>query len=257
MIKLNLYLYICLIRYRAINLILKKFKKYNISIILDMEDSAQDLFDKDNNESLKKISREGLKYLINNNILEGTDTFIRINSQKTKFYNLDIDTIREVLKKKNSIKGIFLPKVENYKQVIDCYDQILSSKINQVSIVPMIETKLGLENLNDILLADEKNKIIKYVHYGHYDFCLENNFWPFPEPYHFEYWDIIEKISRCIIKNNRQYIHTPFPLIETRNIYWSSINFMQNNLGIDELNLSLVNIDINYMKLTQKIVPIK
>ena len=49
----NIFLYICLVRYKAINLILKKFRKYNISIILDMEDSAQDLFDHKNNENLK------------------------------------------------------------------------------------------------------------------------------------------------------------------------------------------------------------
>ena len=54
--NLNLFLYICLVRYKAINLILKKFKKYNISLILDMEDSAQDLFDDENNKNLKKIS---------------------------------------------------------------------------------------------------------------------------------------------------------------------------------------------------------
>jgi len=38
--NLNLFLYICLVRFKAINLILKKFEKFNISIILDMEDSA-------------------------------------------------------------------------------------------------------------------------------------------------------------------------------------------------------------------------
>ena len=104
--NLKLFLYICLVRYKAINLILKKFKKYNISLILDMEDSAQDLFDDENNKNLKKISREGLKYLSKKNILENTDTFIRINSQKTEFYQADIETISEILKKKSSIKGI-------------------------------------------------------------------------------------------------------------------------------------------------------
>ena len=52
-----------LIRYNSINSIFKKFKKQSISIILDMEDSAQDLFDKENNKNLKIQAREGLKYL--------------------------------------------------------------------------------------------------------------------------------------------------------------------------------------------------
>ena len=245
--NLNLFLYIFLVRYKAINLILKKFKKYNISLILDMEDSAQDLFDDENNKNLKKISREGLKYLSNKNILESIDTFIRINSQNTEFYQADIETISEILKKKSSIKGIFLPKVESYTQIKDCYNLISSSKINPIYIVPIIETRKGLENIDDILSEDKNNQIIKYVHYGHYDYCLDNGLWPFSEPYHIEYWDIIEKISKNIIKHNKKYIHTPFPLIETENIYWSSIDYMKKNLKIDEINLSLVNIDINYI----------
>ncbi len=213
-----------------------------------MEDSAQDLFDPKNNENLKEISRRGLEYLSNNNILGNVDTFVRINSQNSRFYKKDIKTISDIKKKGSSIKGIFLPKVENYNQIKDCYDQILNSKTNKTSIVPMIETKKGLENIDDILSKDMKNQIIKYVHYGHYDYCLDNQFWPFPEPYHVEYWQIIEKISNSIIKNNKKYIHTPFPLIETENIYWSCIHYMEKNLGMDQINLSLVNIDINYIK---------
>ena len=251
--RLNLFLYICLVRYKAIKLILKKFKKYNISIILDMEDSAQDLFDPKNNENLKQISRKGLEYLSNNNILENTNTFVRINSHNTEFYNKDIETISEVLKKGSSIKGIFLPKVESYSQIKNCYDLISNSKFNTTTIVPMIETKNGLENIDQILLEDKENQIISYVHYGHYDFCLDNELWPFPEPYHIEYWDIIKKISKNIFKNNKKYIHSPFPLIENENIYWSSINYMEKNLGMSEINLSLVNININYIKKPIKI----
>ena len=218
-----------------------------------MEDSAQDLFDKQNNKNLKKISREGLKYLYDKNILENTETFVRINSQKSEFYQHDVQTISSILEKKSSIKGIFLPKVENYDQIKDCYDQLSTSKKNKFTIVPMIETEKGLKNLDKILLQDKSNDIIKYVHYGHYDFCLDSNFWPFPEPYHFEYWKIIEEISKSVIKHKKKYIHTPFPLIETESIYWSSIDYMQKNLSIDQINLSLVNIDLNYINQPNKI----
>ena len=218
-----------------------------------MEDSAQDLFDKQNNKNLKKISREGLKYLCDKNILDNTETFVRINSQKSEFYQQDVQTISSILEKKSSIVGIFLPKVENYNQIKDCYDQLSCSKINKFTIVPMIETEKGLKNLDKILLQDKFNDIIKYVHYGHYDFCLDSNFWPFPEPYHFEYWKIIDEISKSIIKYKKNYIHTPFPLIETESIYWSSIYYMQQNLNLDQINLSLVNIDLNYIIKPNKI----
>lgn len=251
--NINTFLYICLVRYKSINLILKKFRKYNISLILDMEDSAQDLFDVENTKNLKKISREGLKFLYEKNILNNINTFIRINSQKSDFYEDDIKIINQVLNENSSIKGIFLPKVDNYSQIKDCYDQIEKSNTKNISIVPIIETKKGLHNLDHILAEDKERNIIQYIHYGHYDYCLDNQFWPFPEPYHSEYWKIVENISKKITFYKRKYIHTPFPLIENENIYWSSINHMREKIKINEINLSLVNIDMSYINQPKKI----
>ncbi len=250
--NINIFLYICLVRYKALNHILRKFKKYNISIILDIEDSAQDLFDEKNTSNLKKISREGLKYLCDKNILNDVNTYVRINSQKSKYYEDDIKTIKQVLQKKSLIKGIFLPKVENYLQIENCYNQINANK-NSVSIVPIIETKMGLENVENILAKDSNKMLIEYVHYGHYDYCLDNEFWPFPEPYHFKYWEIVKDINKKILDSKKKYIHTPFPLIENENIYWSSIKHMEKNLNMKEINLSLVNIDMNYINQPNKI----
>ncbi|MDB2680901.1 aldolase/citrate lyase family protein, partial [Candidatus Pelagibacter bacterium] len=207
----------------------------------------------ENTKKLKKISREGLKFLYEKNILKNINTFIRINSQKSDFYEDDIETINQVLNKNSSIKGIFLPKVDSYDQIKDCYDQIANSNKNNTSIVPIIETKKGLDNLENILSKDTERNIIQYVHYGHYDYCLDNQFWPFPEPYHSEYWEIIENISKKIIFYKRKYIHTPFPLIENENIYWSSINHMKKKLKINEINLSLVNIDMSYINQPKEI----
>ena len=218
-----------------------------------MEDSAQDLFSDENNKNLKKISRTGLEYLFEKNVLNEIKTFVRINAQNSEFYYEDIRTISKISQKKQSIEGIFLPKVENYTQILDCHENLLKLGTNKIKIVPMIESEIGLQNLNQILSEDKHKNIIDYVHYGHYDFCLNNNFWPFPEPYHFEYWEIIKKISKTIIKFKKKYIHTPFPLIETKNIFWNSVKYMQENIFNDELNLSLVNIDLNYINKPSKI----
>tara|TARA_A100001035_G_C27754492_1_gene488172 strand:- start:295 stop:1233 length:939 start_codon:yes stop_codon:yes gene_type:complete len=254
---LNIFLYICLVRYKALNHILKKFKKHNISLILDMEDSAQDIFDHKNTIKLKKQSREGLKYLNDKNILEGINTFVRINSESTEFYQEDISTIKKVINDKPFIKGIFLPKVEEYAQIKKCYDQISTNERNKVSIVPIIETQKGLNNIENIISKDKNNNIIEYVHYGHYDYCLDSNFWPFPEPYHISYWELIEKISKIVSFHKKKYVHTPFPLIENENIYWSSIHVMKEKLSMNEINLSLVNIDMNYIDLPEKIKKVK
>ncbi len=255
--NLNIFLYICLVRYKALNHILKKFKKHNISLILDMEDSAQDLFDSKNTINLKKQSREGLLYLNEKDILKGINTFVRINSESTKFYEEDVKAIKKAISDKPYINGIFLPKVEEYSQIKNCHELITSSKKDKISIVPIIESQRGLANLESIISEDKDNNIIEYVHYGHYDYCLDNGFWPFPEPYHISYWELIENISKKIYSYKKKYIHTPFPLIENENIYWSSIHYMRENLSIKDINLSLVNIDMNYIKLPEKIKKVK
>ena len=239
--NLNIFLYICLVRYKALNHILKKFKKHNISLILDMEDSAQDIFDHENTINLKRQSREGLLYLNERDILKDINTFVRINSENSEFYKDDIKTVKKAINDKPYINGIFLPKVEEYDQIKNCYDKISITEERKISIVPIIETMKGF----------------KYVHYGHYDYCLDSSFWPFPEPYHLDYWELIDRISNKIYDHKRKYIHTPFPLIENENIYWSSIHLMRDKLSIDEVNLSLVNIDMNYIELPEKIKKVK
>ena len=194
--NINIFLYICLVRHKALNHILKKFKQHNISLILDMEDSAQDLFDHKNTINLKKQSREGLLYLNDKDILKGIKTFVRINSENTEFYKQDIETLKKAINDKSYINGIFLPKVEDYNQIKNCYDLISNSKKNKISIVPIIESQKGFKNLENILSEDKDNNIIEYVHYGHYDYCLDNSFWPFPEPYHTSYWELIKNISQ-------------------------------------------------------------
>lgn len=237
-----------LIRYNSINSIFRKFKKQRISIILDMEDSAQDLFDKENNKNLKKQAREGLKYLAKKNFLKDIRIFVRINSKKSTFYKKDIEIISQILKNGSEIEGIFLPKVDNYNQVKDCYEKLFNSSLKNFSIVPIIETKKGFKNLDQILFEDKNNNIIKYIHYGHYDFCLENKLWPFPEPYHFEYWKLVDKILKITINHKKKYIHTPFPLIKNQDIYWHSANYLSDKLKLKEINISLININTGFFK---------
>ena len=200
MFKNEIIQYLSLTRYKPLNKIINNLNQLNISIILDMEDSAQDIFDHKNTIKLKKQSREGLKYLNDKNILEGINTFVRINSESTEFYQEDISTIKKVINDKPFIKGIFLPKVEEYAQIKKCYDEISTNERNKVSIVPIIETQKGLNNIENIISKDKNNNIVEYVHYGHYDYCLDSNFWPFPEPYHISYWELIEKMPH-------EYVH--------------------------------------------------
>jgi citrate lyase beta subunit len=83
-----------------------------------MEDSAQDLFDYQNNLNLKIIARNGLSYLSINNFLNKINFYVRINSQISKFYEDDIAIIQKVIMDGSPIKGIFLPVTSSAASMI-------------------------------------------------------------------------------------------------------------------------------------------
>ncbi len=86
--------YFSLLRYRAIY---KLLKNSNIQLILDMEDSAQNLFSRAKTLLLKNNCRQGVSYLSENSVnLE--NCFIRINSTNSDFFDEDI----KILKKKKT-----------------------------------------------------------------------------------------------------------------------------------------------------------
>ena len=72
--------------------------------------------------------------------------------------------------------------------------------------------------------------------------------WPFPEPYHFEYWKLVDKILKIIINHKKKYIHTPFPLIKNQDIYWHTVNYLSDKLQLNEINISLININNGFFK---------
>ncbi len=99
-----------------------------------------------------------------------------------------------------------------------------------------------------MLSKDKKNKLIYGVHYGHFDYCLNNKLWPFPEPYHKEYWDIIFPIISSCIKFKKKFIQTPYPLIDNPKLFYKSISYVYNNFNNLNLGLSLVNFDERFLQ---------
>ena len=246
--------YLSLVRFKALASLLKNYSNKNVSIILDLEDSAQDLFSKKKTKDLKNICREGLIYISKKKILIKNNIFIRINKIETEEFASDIKAIKSSIQYGLRIKGIFVPKVENFSE-LNKTNNILN-KNYRIKLVPIIETKKGLENLENIVKKDKK-KIISHVHYGHFDYCLDQNLWPFPEPYHKEYWDIIIPMLKILKKYKYNFVQTPFPLIKNYSIYWSSVKYIKEVLKISKFNMSLVRHDKKFFTRPNKIKKLK
>jgi len=231
------------VRYKGLVSVLRNYQKYNISIILDLEDSAQDLFSKKRTLELKKIGRQGLVYLVEKKLKIKNKIFIRINKIGTAEYKKDLKIIKTAQRKGLKLEGIFLPKVEKFNQINEVY-RFFKKKIK---MVPIIESEKGIDNLKNIL-DEDKEKIISHIHYGHFDYCLDQKLWPFPEPYHHEFWAIIEPLLKIIKKYKKKFIQTPFPLIENFSLYWSMVKHIKKQYKIKKIYTSLVNYDENFLQ---------
>ena len=246
--KNQLIQYLPLTRPRSTLKILSKLNEAKVNVILDLEDSAQDIFNLENNNKLKLAARDGLRYIIKNLDIStiDIDIFLRVNSIDSEYFQEDIRLINSILKKdKIFFRGIFLPKVKSFNDVKIIFGS-LDKDLSEIDIVPMIETKQGLNNLSQIL-SEDKRKIIKYLHFGHFDYCLDANIWPFVYPNNETFWSltnhILEKLDHNIV-----YIHTPFPFPKDEKLFWASVNHLERNYPDRNIMFATLNVDLSMSK---------
>ena len=238
--EIGIFQYLSLVRYKGLSKVIKNIAKKEISIILDFEDSSKDIFSPKNTLNLKSKCREGFEYLNSLNI-KYPNIYLRINGLKSKFFKEDLIYLKKNLNKGFKVKGIFVPKIEKYDD-LKIINKLLDLENENIKLIPMIESKKGYLNVENILSMDKK-KLIYGVHYGHFDYCLSKRIWPFPEPYHKEYWDMIFVIINACIKYKKRFIQTPFPIINNPKLFYKSISYIKSNFINLDLSLTLVNYD--------------
>ena len=161
------------------------------------------------------------------------------NSKNRGFSLVEVDTrydIKTVLSTLDSgfpISGIFLPMVESYAQVEQLYTLVrhhtsTSNLVGSLEIIPMIETVNGMTGLVDILESDKDKDLFSKIHYGHFDYCLDANLWPFPDPNQDSFWNLVEPMVALILSYNKTYIHTPFPFPNNIDLFWRSSRHLLN-----------------------------
>ena len=201
--------YLPLTRPRASARLAKKLAGSGVMSILDLEDSAQDPFDIGVTHELKREARNGLLRISEKRDWPASARmYIRINATSTDFFEEDVETVITASQNEMPITGVFLPKVETYAQV-ESLNSKLSAANRSFEIVPMIETVLGMKNVAEILEQDQMAGLCPRVHYGHFDYCYDADIWPFPDPYHHDFWGIITPLLDILSIYNKTYIHTP------------------------------------------------
>jgi len=220
--KIPVIQYLPLTRPKASRRLLNKLDSFNVATILDLEDSAQNIFDFEETCILKEEARSGL--LLISSTFESpyeSPIYIRVNSIDTQFFEEDIKTVLRACDNNIPITGIFLPMVSNYSQIVEV-STLLSVSQRSLEIVPMIETQAGVDNLPELLDNDQDNNLFSKIHYGHFDYCLDAQIWPFPDPFHKSFWEIVTPIIKLLVNHSRTYIHTPFPFPQDEKLFWQA-----------------------------------
>jgi len=240
--KISLIQYLPLTHTRATFRLLSKLQKSRIQTILDLEDSAQDPFSKEETIKLKAKARCDLIEYISSERFQkqrfDANPFIRINASSSDFFNDDIELVNKLDQCHFPLKGIFLPKCESSQQIQNLSDHIPET----VKIIPMIETVLGYQNAEEIISSN----VVEEIHYGHFDYALDSQQWPFLDPVHNEYWGIIDDLVNLCSNFNKTYIHTPFPFMNDKNLFWAMVAFMQRRYKETKIIYCTLNSELSF-----------
>jgi len=181
-----------------------KYAQTGAVLCFDFEDSIADWINPLNNPKRKQQYRNWFKHICNTIIpqLNTVKIGIRINNTipELKKDLCALSTLR--------IHSIIIPKVETPNQ-IEVIEQLLSDhKIFFEELIPIIETPKGISNLSEIIDSG-LHKITK-VGFGHCDYNLSINTFPFFHQNSKEYWKWISKISDILIPKNISLINSAY-----------------------------------------------
>ena len=195
-------IYQCIPCYRPAPTIrlIRSLLRTNCKILLDIEDSIQDVQDPSLNVQFKARARKDLIEIITS--FPGQTFEIRINSLASAEYEKDIQLLREY---EEHFTAVFLPKVEN-RSALNEFCRVFDGKLR---INPIIESKTGIESLDDILLSEYAQQI-NYIFFGNYDYHLDTGRYPIIEQCDDRYWDTVKPIIRAVEQNNISFGNSPY-----------------------------------------------
>ena len=186
----------------------KKLGAKGITTILDLEDTAKDVVSESRTADLKRLALDGLRLIANKDWTDVPYPYLRINGSNTNYYDRDFSAVCDLVDSGFEFQGFFLPKIETVRQLGSLSDDFDTNGING-SFVLMIETELGLKNIEKIIVkAKQIERDVKF-HFGHFDYFFDAGYWPFPRVNEVEYWTILKKLLLPLEASGLDYIHAP------------------------------------------------
>ncbi len=196
---------------------IKKYSKQQAVLCFDFEDSIK--------PNDKKFYRNCFKNIIVNIIpkISSVEIGLRFNSESSEFTK-DLEAISN-----NYINSIILPKIETAEQIHKIGELLAGKNINYDELVPTIETKKALMNIESIV--DSLPPKIKRLGFGHSDYNLDINAFPFFHQNSIEYWKWIKKIYSAVSKRGLTIINSPYLELDNYSFFQSMLQNLYNIFG--------------------------
>lgn len=178
-----------------------------ITICLDLEDSIIDFFNATNSSNRKKEYRASL-YSFFFNYKPDRKFGLRVNNFKTTEFQKDIELLAG-LKGHFNFNSIFLPKCKNVSDLNSSIAKITKHGIQVDEFIPIIECEEGLDNIKEIIQSEYKDKI-KMIAFGHCDFNLDKNIFPFKHQDDRTYWTWINNFYEALKGTGVGFVNSPY-----------------------------------------------
>lgn len=228
---------------KALKKMVPMIKAQGGQVVLDIEDSVQDIFDTQKSADLKSRARQNLLELTSvHKIQDVLPIRIRMNGLETPYFENDVATITHIHKNTCSVADIWLPKSDNVDYVRRARAAFDAKGGETIQFTAMLESEEGLKNLPEILDRKEELGITK-VHYGHYDFSLSAGHWPFSGQDTQFFWDIIDRILTILDRYEMPYVHTPLGDLNNKDLFKSVETELKNKKFAYEMGMTALNLN--------------
>jgi citrate lyase beta subunit len=181
---------------------------YRGIICFDLEDQFMELEDtkglhSDNDAERIKIIESILHLTLN---ISSDSVGVRVNRLDTNELLKDIYLLRN-LPPNFCFNTIFLPKITSAEDVLLFIHLFKTNGIRVKQVIPIIETWDPFDNIENIL--NLKDELITRVAFGHCDYNLSLDLFPFYHQDSNQYWKWVNQFQPLCQKNNIKFINSP------------------------------------------------
>ena len=216
-----------------------KVLSFNAVVCFDLEDSIKNPFGSNDRELKIEIRKKILDFIEESGgKLSNKELGIRINSFTSAEFTNDLYFLND-FNKYARISCIFLPKIENAEEIISITKTLKDSQIFYKEIIPVVETISGFSGLPKIIC--DAGGFFEKLAFGHCDFNLNNNFFPFHHQYSPVYWSWIDNIYSAFQQTPKILINSPFLFLNDDLTFKNSLGILykKSKSGFGQITLCL------------------